>query len=174
MNLHFRLLLTILLSWLKPKLSTFEETSAKFTVLPTDAHIPFFKAMCGGRYVDFMDLARVDQVSRLGILGVMRRKKLDINLGGQFVRYHKPLKTFRRFEVRTNIVCWDEKFFYVDQKFMQDGVVKAHGLVQACFRGKGGICPPAELIAMAGMQDTKPAMPKEIADWRQLLQRKSV
>jgi acyl-CoA thioesterase FadM len=128
-------MLTILLAYFRPKLRAFVETKKHFTVLPTDAHLPLFRALCGGRYFDFMDLARVDQVTRLGVLNVMIKKGLDINIGGQFLQYRKPLKVFRRFAVLTKIIYWDEKFFYVEQKFEQDGTIKASGLVQACFRG---------------------------------------
>lgn len=112
-----------------------------------------------------MDLGRVDQVTRLGILNLMIRKGLDISLGGQFVRYFKPLKTFRRFTLTTHIVYWDERFFYVEQKFHQDGVVKAHGLTQACFRGKEGVLKPSDLALLAGIDGTSPPMPEIVRDW---------
>ncbi|MBY0371721.1 thioesterase family protein [bacterium] len=166
MNLHFRLLLTVLASRFKSKLSSFVETKTTFTVLPTDCHIPFFRLMCGGRYFDFMDAARVDQVSRLGILGLMRRDGLSINLGGQILRYRKPMKVFTRFTVSTKIIYWDDKFFYVEQKFEQNGIMKTEGLVQGCFRGKPGVVPPAELLKRAGLKIERPALP-EIVKWFQ-------
>jgi acyl-CoA thioesterase FadM len=140
------------------------ETRTTFTVLPSDCHIPFFRLMCGGRYFDFMDLARVDQVSRLGFLDLMRRDKLIIYIGGQILRYRKPMKVFTRFSVRTKILYWDDRFFYVEQKFEQGGIVKTEGLVQGCFRDKRGVVPPAELIERANLKIERPPMP-EIVAW---------
>jgi acyl-CoA thioesterase FadM len=164
MSLHFRLLLTILFSYFKSKLGSFVETKATFTVFPTDCHIPFFRLMSGGRYFDFMDLARVDQVARLGVLDLMGKDKLSINIGGQLLRYRKPMKVFTRFTVSTKIVYWDDRFFYVEQKFEQDGIIKTEGLVQGCFRSKLGVVPPVELLERANLKIDRPPLP-ELVKW---------
>ncbi len=173
MALHFRLLITLFFALLKPRRKKLEETEIAFRVLPTDCHLPYFRLMCAGRYFDFMDLARVDQVTQWGLLRTLYLEGLSMVVAGQYLKYLRPLKVFQRFNVKTRILFWDDRFVYIEHRFEQAGVLKTVGIVQGCLLGRKGIANPREILSRHLEEVPPPPMPPEVRDWHQLTDRAS-
>lgn len=115
-----------------------------------------------------MDLARVDQVTQWGLLKVMHRQGLAMVVAGQYLKYLRPLRVFQRFQVRTRIVYWDDRFVYIEHTFEHRGVLKCAGMVQGCLYGKNGVANPREIFAQILEPVSQPPMPPQVRDWQAL------
>ncbi|MGH9562494.1 MAG: acyl-CoA thioesterase, partial [Terracidiphilus sp.] len=93
-----------------------EETSLAFTVWPTDVDVLIH--MNNGRYLTLMDLGRADAVARSGIRKAMKSRDWYTVVASEAIRFKESLPLFERFELRTRIVGWDDRSFYVRQQFL--------------------------------------------------------
>ncbi|CAM6002061.1 unnamed protein product [Sphagnum balticum] len=121
--------------------------------------------MSNGRYFNIMDLARVEHVIRVGIMKQMLRHGWFILVGGQCIRYRKTLKRWQRYEVRSRILGWDNKWFYVTQWFERKGEIYAVGTVRALFRDSKGNIPPDVVAKSAGFLERSPHLDHALSNW---------
>ncbi len=155
MNLFLRLLYVLLCAVLKRKnLGFLEKSILKLCVFPNDLDI--YGHMNNGRYQTLMDLGRIDWIIRVG-LGVPAKqfgwKPLVATVKMQ---YKKSLHLFESFEIHTRIICWDEKWFFVEQIFTKEGEVAAMGIVKGLFRGPQGNVPTEKVLKSLGLQTVSP------------------
>ena len=88
-------------------------------------------------------------------------------IASSMVRWRRSLLPFQRFELRSRMLWWDDKWFYVEQRFVREGRTVAIGLVKGVIRRKGGHVPPAEVFArVLGHEPEAPPVPAAIADWQ--------
>jgi len=160
MNLFGRIFWLLLSFRFRPKVRFFEESKLGFRVWPTDLDTNLH--MNNGVYLSIMDLARTDLVLRSGLMKVVKEKGWYPVVASQTIRYRRSLDPFRAFTVRTQLVGWDERFFFIQQKFMLGKEVAALALVKGRFLKKsGGGVFPGEIAQAMGESPTSPA----IADW---------
>ncbi len=59
------------------------------------------------------------------------------------IRYRHRIKTFRRLEMRTRIIFYDERFLYLEQVLLlKDGRCAVHGLMRnAVVENRNLVCP---------------------------------
>ncbi|XP_069747338.1 protein THEM6-like isoform X3 [Narcine bancroftii] len=55
---------------------------------------------------------------RNGLLHATRKLKANMVVGAATIRYRRSLHLFEQFRIRSRIVCWDEKAFYIEQEFI--------------------------------------------------------
>jgi acyl-CoA thioesterase FadM len=150
-------LLAIVLRARHYRAGTFEplgETRLGFRVLPTD--LDFNLHMNNARYLSLMDLGRVDLLNRLGLLRLAFRGRWLPALGAVSIRFHRPLKLLDRFELSTRILGWDEKWFYLEQRFERSGKPIATARVKGLVRGPNGSIPTVEILASVGVRLVSP------------------
>ena len=173
MNLYFRVVWVLISSFFKPKILSILETSVlKFKVLPND--LDFNMHMNNGRYLTVMDLGRFDLVMRAGLMKIMLKQKSVPILGSATIRYRLPLMPFQSYELHTRIVSWDDKWAYMEQKFVIADKGPKHGAVAAVALVKGSFydqknkrtVPTNEVLAMAGLDVIAPEMPVHIIEWQ--------
>lgn len=148
MNLLFRLLWVLLRGRRRARIDLFEEARLELRVWPTDLDLNLH--LTNSRYLSMMDLGRTDLLVRAGALGLLLRRRWQPLVGSAVLRFRRPLSPFRRFSLVTRLLCWDEKWFYLEQRFESDQGVMAVGLVKGLFRGPRGNVAPAELLAALG------------------------
>jgi acyl-CoA thioesterase FadM len=163
MNLLFRLLYVLIRGLRGPRLQPMGESVVPFRVLPTD--LDFNLHMNNGRYLTLMDLGRLDLMLRQGVVGEIRRRRWNPVVGSAAVRFRRPLNAFQRFELRTRLVCWDERWLYLEQRCTRGGEVMASALIKALFIGPEGRVPPSELAAATGHPAASPPMPEGVRRW---------
>ncbi|HYG86293.1 MAG TPA: thioesterase family protein [Azospirillum sp.] len=164
MNLLFRLVVVIVSALLRQRLAFMEASRVTFRVLPTDLDINMH--MTNARYFSVMDLGRTDLLIRSGLAGAMLRNRWRPVLGASTMRFRRPLKPFQRYEVISRVLCWDERWFFIEQRAETPEGTAAVAVMQGAFIGKGGIVPPAKMLALAGMPADSPPMPDFVAAWR--------
>ncbi len=164
MNLLFRLVLVIVGALLRQRLAFMEESRIAFRVLPTDLDLNMH--MTNARYFSVMDLGRTDLVIRSGLARTMLRNRWQAVLGASTVRFRRPLKPFQRYEMVSRVLCWDDRWFFIEQRAETPEGTAAVAVMQGAFIGKGGIVAPARMLAEAGMPHESPPMPDFVAAWR--------
>jgi acyl-CoA thioesterase FadM len=173
MNLYLRLLFLLIASRFKAGLTDILAASRlRFRVLPND--LDGNGHMNNGRYLTLMDLGRLDLVLRTGLLRVMMKRGCLPVLAAATIRYRLPLVPFRPFHLETNVVCWDEKWVYLEQRFImkggkKDGAVAAIALVKGSFWDKKTkrTVPTGELLGIIGLHRESPPMPQHFVLWQQ-------
>jgi acyl-CoA thioesterase FadM len=165
MLLLFRFLFAIILGHARPRIEAMGTAVARFTVLPTDCDLNFH--LNAGRFISFMDVARIDLLARVRLLRPLLRRGWRPLMGGIVVRYRRSVLPFERFDVRSRVVGWDEKWFYVEHIVERGGVFCAHAYVRTVVRKRDGNATPGEVLALLGREDMpSPPLPEFVLTWR--------
>jgi len=158
MNLYFRLLYTLIISLFQSRVSIEEEQVLRFRCWPNDLDMNFH--MNNGRYLTLMDLGRLQLIVRLGLLkDVVKHLWMPV-LGEAHIRFRRPLKPFQSFELKTRIVSWDEKWVYIEQKFVSKGELIAIGHVKGLLKTKKHSVPTSVILGKIGHTKTPDPIPK--------------
>ena len=150
----------------KPRQGLFGECRVALRVWPNDLDSNLH--MNNSRYLLAMDLGRWDYGVRTGVIQQALRRRWFPVAGSVMLRFRRSLDPFQRFELRTRVVAWDEKWWWFEQRFEVDGRLHALGRVKALFRGPEGSVPTATVLAALGRADVPPLdMPEAIRLWQQ-------
>lgn len=160
MNLIFRMLRVFIIALLKPRIGLFDTSVLSFRVLPTDLDINLH--MNNSRYLSVMDLGRADLLIRAGMLGVVRRKRWKPVAGGIAIKFRRPLMPFQRFTLTTRLLCWDEKWLYMEQRLESAKRVHAVATVRGLFVGPDGSVPSRITLEHLGHRGESPSFPAEV------------
>lgn len=166
MNLWLRLLKTLAFTLFRRRLDFLEESVLTFRVWPCDLDPNIH--MNNARYLSIMDLGRADLLVRTGLMRRMLAMKWQAVLGGSTIRYRKPLKPFQRFRLHTRLLCWDEKWFFLEHRIETAKGVAAIALVKGIFVGAQGPVPATDVVRMIGFAGNPPETPAWVQSWRQL------
>ncbi|PLX61655.1 thioesterase family protein [Sedimenticola selenatireducens] len=151
MNLIFRLILQLITSCLRPHQSLMESATLRMRVWPADLDINLH--LTNSRYLALMDLGRIELMLRTGMmLKVMKRRWLPV-VSIASIRFRSEISPFERFTLHTRILGWDEKWFYMEQRFETTRGVAAIGIVKGLFRGPNGNVPSRALIDLVEYED---------------------
>jgi hypothetical protein len=63
------------------------------------------------------------------------------------------------------VISWDEKWFFIDQRFEKNGSLVAAGLVKGLFRGPAGSVPTGDVLSRLGAPAAPPARPEGVRLW---------
>ena len=142
-----------------------EESRLRLQIWPNDCDLNFH--LNDGRYISLAGLGRVDLIARTGLLRIARKRGWFPVVGSATIRYRKSLLPFERFTLRTHLVAWDQKWFYIEHLFERgDGSIGARLIVRTVLRTKAGPVPTADVLLAVGRPDgVSPPVPDEIAKW---------
>ncbi|ETX27673.1 acyl-CoA thioesterase [Roseivivax isoporae] len=119
-----------------------------------------------GRTLTLYDLGRIPMAGRSGLIPVLRANGWGITVAGSTVRYRRRVRAFDRIEMRSRLVCWDARFFYMEQSMWKTSAECAsHAMLRSAVTGPKGIVSPAEVVAALGLDAVSPPMPDWIAAW---------
>jgi acyl-CoA thioesterase FadM len=163
MNLIFRLLIIIMEGFFRKKLHPLSESVLHLTVLPNDLDLNLH--MNNGRFLSLMDLGRLDLLIRTDLASALFRHRWQPLVGAVNIRYKVSLLPFQRYRLRTKVIGWDEKWFYIEQRFERKNRTIAVGLVKALFRGDHRNITPDETLRLIKVHIDPPKMPEKILKW---------
>ncbi|EAR52929.1 hypothetical protein OG2516_10716 [Oceanicola granulosus HTCC2516] len=104
-----------------------------------------------GRTLTLYDLGRVPMMRRIGLVGTFRARGWSMTVAGSTTRYRRRIRNFDRITMRTRVIGWDRRFFYIEQSmWRRDGECASHVLLRKAIVGKGGIVAPAEVVEAVG------------------------
>ncbi|KHD89887.1 MAG: thioesterase [Bdellovibrio sp. ArHS] len=164
MNLFFRLMHIFLFSRFRKTVGIMDECATPFRVWPTDLDV--LMHMNNGVYLSLQDLARVDYMIRAGAAKIISANGWYPVVASETIRFRRSLQPFQKFELRTRLIAWDEKYLYLEHKFTSRGEVMAVGMIRARFLAKkGGLVAPQDLLKALNLEVSSPAVPAHLQSW---------
>ncbi|KAK2900473.1 hypothetical protein Q8A67_008588 [Cirrhinus molitorella] len=120
--------------------------------------------MNNARYLRECDFARFSLYMRNGVFKGVRALGATMVVGATTIRYRRPLCVGEAFELRSRIVTWDEKSFYVEQRFVscKDGMVSA---VMFCKQNVLRSSPDKILQHLCKRKVEVPEFPEDLQHW---------
>lgn len=166
MNLLLRLAAVLIgLLVRRQGLGPLDESAVAFRVWPNDLDLN--RHMNNGRYLALMDLGRVDLMGRIGVMRVALRRGWRPVIGSAAIRFRRSLRPFETYRLRSRVVCWDDKWFFIEQRFERGDTVAAVGLVKGLMRSRDGNVPTAEVLRSVGVSLPSPPAPAAIRLWQE-------
>jgi len=118
--------------------------SLTLRVLPNDIDINLH--MNNGRYLTICDLTRVDMFIRSGLAKTMINEKWMPVISEHTMKYKKALKVFQKYEIKMEVIDWDDRSFHMLHTFLVGNRVVAEGTSLGVIVGKTGVVPPIEVM----------------------------
>lgn len=131
-------------------------------VLPSD--LDLLLHMNNARYLREADVARAAHLARCGVLGALRELGAHAVLAASCARYRRSLRLFEAFEVRTRLLGWDGRAFYLEARF----VSARDGFVCALLRSRQhvvGATPERVVQHLCKRRVEAPELPEELQHW---------
>ena len=130
--------------------------------------IDFNMHINNARYMVFMERARWDHPVQTNTWDLMLKEKLNFIVAGIEMGYIREIRFGKRFDVETRYIGWDEKYIYLEQRFVAGGKIHAYGLVKAVFLQQGKRAEPEAVADILGVQRADDVLPEHMVLWKQL------
>ena len=167
MNLYFRLIRIFLTSWFRQPGHYSLALESRFRVMPHD--LDAFGHMNNGRYLQIMDVARAEWMMRTGVARAIRHHRWAPILGGGFIRFRYSLNLMQRYSVRTRLLCWDSKWFFLEHVFIDArNRHVAVGISRAALRNEGHWVSASTVAEHVSPGAVSPAVPDYVLEWLDL------
>jgi len=153
-----------------PPLGVLDEHRLEMRVWPND--IDFNLHMNNARYLSVMDYGRMHLLARAQILNHVIRSRWMPLVGAVWMTYRRSLPVFARFTLMSRMVCWDERWFYMEQSFTGSEGLAALGWVKGLLRSPAGNLDPQKVIETVSPGVVSPPMPESIVMWNELTREK--
>lgn len=152
MHMIFRTILIFLKKRFLKAASFSDKTVINMRVLPTD--LDFLWHVNNGVYFSFMDFGRWDMIFRNGVFDKATSKGWYSVVAGETIKFKRSLELWDKFQLETQIIGHDEKYFFIQQKFLKKDQLMATGLVKVRFlKRKGGTVDTKEVLDLFKDQD---------------------
>ena len=151
-------------------LGMLEEDRLRMHVWPNDIDFNFH--LNNARYLNIMDYARTHLLARTGLLEHIIRARWQPMVGAVWITYRRSLPVFSSFWLSSRLVCWDERWFYMEQTFEGRDGLAAVGWVKGVLRDKRGTVNPQVAIERVAPGAVSPPMPEAIETWNELTREK--
>lgn len=174
MNLWFRLLWLLLATPFRARLQLPQNAGRlHMRVWPNDLDTNLH--MNNGRYFTIMDLGRMDMLFRGGATWrIIRKRHWAPLLAATQMRFRLPLDLWQKFVLETKLLCWDEQWFYIEQRFIIDegdkkGAVAAIALLRGGFYDgqQGRMLKVADMAQTLHMDPQSPPEPDFVREWKE-------
>ena len=142
-----RLFFVLIQTLRKPLVSLDEETTLNLRVWPFDAEL---LAANHAAYATYFEMGRWGYGAQIHMIPIFAKRVWAVIIGGQAFFYNKPMKRFQKFQVKTQLIAFDEKWLYFKQSIESKGAVIASARVRALIRGTKGIIPTQTILSELG------------------------
>lgn len=153
-----RIIIAISRALLRTSIGPLDESTLSLRVWPLEAD---WSNVHQCVYPLYMELGRWDVAIRNGLGRWMLKQRCAGILGAQVIRYRRPLKRFQAFELRTRVLGWDKKWFYMEHRIESQGRIATTGYVQVMFLDQQGkrVQPATAVVACGGDAHSPPLGP---------------
>jgi acyl-CoA thioesterase FadM len=153
-----------------PPLGVLEEDTLRLRVLPNDIDLNLH--MNNARFLSVMDYGRTHLLARTGLLEHILRSRWQPLVGAVWITYRRSLPAFAAYRLTSRMVCWDERWFYIEQTFTGRRGLAAVGWVKGILRDSQGSVQPQGVIEGVAPGLFSPPIPEAIAVWNELTREK--
>ncbi len=143
-----------------PRIGVFDTDTLPMRVWPND--VDFNMHLNNARYLSVMDYARVHLLARGGVLEPIRKARWKPLVGAVWITYRRSLPLFARFDLATRLVCWDRRWFYMEQTFTGRDGLAAVGLVKSALHEPSGVVLPQRVMELVHPGVVSPPVPEAI------------
>ena len=125
-----------------------------------------FLEMNNGRILTLYEFGRFQASVRMGLWALLKERGWGFAVAGTSIRYRRRITPFERYEMRTRIATWDERFVYIEQgMFKRNGDCASHVLFRTAVVKGGRAVPTDEVTAALGITSPRPEPAEWIANW---------
>jgi acyl-CoA thioesterase FadM len=117
-------------------LHPYDVFSTSYRTLPTD--IDILGHMNNGRYLSIADLGRFDMLVRSGLWQEMKRRGWYPVVQSLTISYRKSLLPWKKFDIETRFIGYDDRAVYVEQRFVFKGEIYARLHMKGRFLKRAG------------------------------------
>lgn len=153
-----------------PSLPLLEEDCVRMRVLPNDIDLNLH--LNNARYLSMMDYGRMHLLARTGLLTYILRARWTPLVGAVWMTYRRSLALFARFTLSSRLVCWDDRWFYLEQTFTGKEGMCAVGWVKGILRDADGTVNPQTVLEKIEPGVASPPVPEAILNWNELTKEK--
>jgi len=143
----------------KPRVDLLATTSIRLRVFPNDLDVNLH--VNNGRYLALADLGRLDWFLRTGLFAIASRHKAMPVIGDAIAKFRRDLRLFQTFDLHTRMIGWDQKWAFLEHRFVRERRVIGVVAIRGVFKGPKGPVKPQMLLAELSHQQASPAC----ADW---------
>jgi acyl-CoA thioesterase FadM len=118
-----------------------------------------------GRYLMLADLARIHWFLRTGVMRTALRQRARPLVGDAMAKFRRDLRLFQSFEIHSRLLGWDERWGFLEHRFVRDGRVIAVVAIRGMFRGPNGPLDPGQLLGSLNKPTTSPPLPEWLLTW---------
>jgi acyl-CoA thioesterase FadM len=162
MNLWLRLI-GLLLFRNRRRVDLLATTRVRLRVWPTDLDLNGH--VNNGRYLMLADLARIDWFLRTGVMRQALRRRAVPIVGDAMAKFRRDLRLFQSFEIHSRLLGWDERWGFLEHRFVRDGRVIGVVAIRGMFRGRNGALNPSQFLASVGGPVASPPLPDWLLTW---------
>lgn len=153
-----------------PRIGILDKDRLHMRVWPND--IDFNLHMNNACYLSAMDYGRMHLLARTGFLNLLLRNRWEAVVGAVWMTYRRSLPLFARYTLASRLVCWDGRWFYIEQAFTTTAGHAAIGWVKGALRAASRTLDPREVIERIALGAQSPPIPDAIAAWNDLTREK--
>ncbi len=147
----------------RKKLNIGDESILPMRVCLSDID-PFIE-LNNGRHLTMMDFGRFDLAMRSGLLKVVKKQGWGLAVAGASVRYRHRLKFLQRYTLTTQLVGYDEKWFYFHQKTIRNDKIHSAALVRTAVTSKQGVVKTRSVLEAMGHDEMEYTVPDWVLAW---------
>jgi acyl-CoA thioesterase FadM len=164
MNLWFRLL-WLLLFRNRRRGDLLATTTVRLRVWPSD--LDLFRHVNNGRYLTIADIGRIDWFLRTGVMQQALRLHAPPVIGDAMAKFRRDLRLFQSFDIHSRLLGWDERWMFLEHRFVRAGRVVGVVAIRGLFRGPRGAVSPGEFLGTLGAPAQSPTLPEWLLKWHQ-------
>lgn len=168
MNLIGRFLLLMLRALLRrPTGEPLAPVRRHYRVWPHDMDLNFH--LTAARYFSFGDLCRIQWLVDSGLARAFLVGRYRAVLNAQEMTYIREFPPLARVDIEVQLMCWDEKYAYFEQRFYRHGKLYSIGHARMAMLRSGAVVSTGEVLAELGQPSVSPPETEAIADWKETL-----
>jgi acyl-CoA thioesterase FadM len=153
-----------------PRIGVFDEDVLRMRVWPQD--IDFNLHLNNARYLSAMDYGRVHLMAALGVLTPAISNRWQPLVGSISITYRRSLGLFAGFTLSSRVLCWDEKWMYMEQVFRSGEGLAAIAWVKGLFRGAEGNISPQRVVDVVAPGLVSPPLSESMEQWNAMSREK--
>jgi acyl-CoA thioesterase FadM len=141
----------------KRKIDALEPALIRMRAWPND--LDFNLHVNNGRYLTLADLARMDWFKQVGALDFARKEKAFPVIGDAIAKFRRDIRMFQTFEIETRLLAWDQKWSFMQHRFLRAGRAVGVVAIRGLFVGPEGPIAPSVFLRHFGHDEPSPPLP---------------
>lgn len=164
MNMLLRLIVVLIRTRLRGKAAPLGPCRVPFRVRLSD--LDPLGHMNNGVYFSIFDLGRIDLMLRSGLYSRMRKHGWYAVVTAETGSFRRELKPFRKFELDTRVIGWDDRHLYFEHRMFTGGLLATNAVIQLRFLSREGErIEPERVAELLPETPERPELPPWVTDW---------